>query len=183
MRGKSHRYLGRYLVQHYMSDTPQRYVKAFLLGCIEPDRNPVTYLKGSLRCQWLRGHNYHNARRFMRNISRRLEKKENLNLYDYYTLGKLIHYTTDAFTYAHNDTFTTNLGDHREYEAALQEHFLRYIQEDPEVNPQTARSVMAAIYNYHCEYEELDADIHTDSRFALAASCCVLAMLLSPRII
>ena len=44
MRGKSHRCLGKYLVQHYMSDTPERYVKAFLLGCIEPDRNPATYL-------------------------------------------------------------------------------------------------------------------------------------------
>ena len=107
MRGKSHRCLGKYLVQHYMSDTPERYVKAFLLGCIEPDRNPATYLKGSIRCQWLRGHNYRNARRFMRAISARLEKKEKLGLFDYYTLGKLIHYTTDAFTYAHNDTFPT----------------------------------------------------------------------------
>ena len=107
MRGKSHRCLGKYLVQHYMSDTPERYVKAFLLGCIEPDRNPATYLKGSIRCQWLRGHNYRNARRFMRAISARLERKETLKLFDYYTLGKLIHYTTDAFTYAHNDTFPT----------------------------------------------------------------------------
>ena len=107
MRGKSHRCLGKYLVQHYMSDTPERYVKAFLLGCIEPDRNPATYLKGSIRCQWLRGHNYRNARRFMRAISARLERKEKLGLFDYYTLGKLIHYTTDAFTYAHNDTFPT----------------------------------------------------------------------------
>lgn len=183
MRGKSHRCLGQYLAEHYLTNTPKRYVKAFLIGCIEPDRNPVTYLKGSLRFQWLRGHNYHNARRFMRQISWRLEKKENLNLYDYYTLGKLIHYTTDAFTYAHNDTFTTNLGDHREYEAALQDHFLNYLQEDPQVNPYTARSIMEAIYSYHREYEELDADIRTDSRFALTACCCVLAILFAKPII
>ncbi len=113
----------------------------------------------------------------MRKISQRLEKKENLNIFDYYTLGKLIHYTTDAFTYAHNDMFTTALGDHMVYEAALQEHFLTYIQEDPEVNPVTARTVMEAIYHYHREYEQLDADIHTDSRFALTACCCVLSVL------
>ena len=177
MRGKSHRYLGRYLVEHYMNDASQLHKKAFLLGCVEPDRNPATYFKGSLRCQWLRGHNYRNARRFMRSISWRLEKKESLNIYDYYTLGKLIHYTTDAFTYAHNDTFPTNLADHREYEAALQEHFLDYIEEDPQVDTKVARSVMEAIYSYHREYEELEADIHTDSRFALAACCCVLAVL------
>ena len=99
-----------------MNDVPKRYVQAFLIGCIEPDRNPVTYLKGSIRHQWLRGHNYRNARRFMRRISVRLENKDSWNLYDYYTLGKLIHYTTDAFTYAHNDTFPTALTEHREYE-------------------------------------------------------------------
>lgn len=183
MRGKSHRCLGQYLAEHYLTDVPKPFVNAFLIGCVEPDRNPVTYLKGSLRCQWLRGHNYRNARRFMRQISWRLEKKEKLNLYDYYTLGKLIHYTTDAFTYAHNDMFSTNLGEHREYEAALQEHFLHYLQEDPEVDPHTARSIMEAIYSYHREYEHLDADIYTDARFALTACCCVLAVLFAKPIL
>lgn len=177
MRGKSHRYLGQYLIRHYMNDVPQLFKKAFLIGCVEPDRNPATYLKGSIRCQWLRGHNYRNARRFMRCISLRLEKKENLNVLDYYTLGKLIHYTTDAFTYAHNDTFPTNLADHREYEVALQKHFLRYIEKDPQVDPKVARSIMEAIYSYHREYEELEANIHIDSHFALAACCCVVAVL------
>lgn len=183
MRGKSHRYLGRYLVEHYMSDVPELHQKAFLVGCIEPDRNPVTYLKGSLRHQWLRGHNYRNARRFMRKISLRLERKDHLKLYDYYTLGKLIHYTADAFTYAHNDTFTTNLGDHMEYESALQDHFLQYIEEDPQVDTRVARSVMEAIYSYHREYERLEADIRTDARFALSACCCVLAVLFAKPII
>ena len=177
MRRKSHRCLGEYLIQHYLSDVPSQCKNAFLIGCIEPDLNPATYLKGSLRCQWLRGHNYRNARRFMRNISRRLEKKEKLNLWDYYTLGKLIHYTADAFTYAHNEAFSTSLGDHREYEAALQEHFLRYIQEDPEVDMQTSKSIMEAIYSYHKAYEANTADIHADAKFALTVCCCILAVL------
>ena len=177
MRGKSHRYLGQYLAEHYIKDVPKAYTNAFLIGCVEPDRNPATYLKGSLRCQWLRGHNYKNARRFMRQISWRLERKDHLNLYDYYTLGKLIHYTTDAFTYAHNDTFPTKLADHREYEVALQDHFLKYIQADPQVDTKVARSVMEAIYSYHQEYEELEANISNDAKFALTACCCVLAVL------
>ncbi len=178
MRGKSHQYLGRYLIDHYMPDIPRLHKKAFLIGCIEPDRNPATYLKGSIRCQWLRGHNYRNARRFMRRISQRLEKKDRMHLYDYYTLGKLIHYTTDAFTYAHNDTFSANLLDHREYEVALQEHFLQYIEEDPQVDTRVARSVMGAIYSYHRDYESQESNIHRDSRFAVAACCCVLALLI-----
>ena len=179
MRGKSHRCLGEYLAQRYMKDVPQRYVKAFQIGCIEPDRNPLTYLKGSIRCQWLRGHNYRNARRFMRAISARLERKDKLKLYDFYTLGKLIHYTTDAFTYAHNDTFPTALSDHCEYEAALQDHFLDYMKQDPHVDPQVADSIMDAILEYHRQYEAQEANIYIDTRFALNACCCVVAVLLA----
>lgn len=183
MRGKSHICLGHYLIEHYMPDAPKKYTRAFLIGCVEPDRNPATYLKGSLRCQWLRGHNYRNARRFMRQISQRLERKEKLNLLDYYTLGKLIHYTTDAFTYAHNTAFPRDLGDHREYEAALQEHFLSYMKTDPQVDPQLAGTIMEAISRYHREYEAQQSGIRTDSHFALTACCCVLAVLFAKPIL
>mgnify|MGYP003303133540 CR=1 FL=1 len=183
MRGKSHIALGHYLLNRYLPDLPRRYRKAFLIGCIEPDRNPATYLKGSLRCQWLRGHNYHNARRFMRRISLRLEQKEALNLFDYYTLGKLIHYTADAFTFAHNERFPENLTEHREYETQLQNHFLKFLQDCPQVSVRLAGSIMDGISSYHREYASLDTDIHRDSHFALQACCCVLAILLTPRII
>lgn len=183
MRGESHRQLGRYLADKYMPNTPERYIRAFLIGCVEPDRNPVTYLKGSLRFQLFRGHNYPNACRFMYRIARRLEKKKRWCLLDYYTLGKLIHYTADAFTFAHNDNFPTDLGEHREYEAALQEHFLRYLQEEPQINPQTARSIMDTIYSYHAEYEKLQANIHIDAKFALNVCCCILAVIFAKSII
>lgn len=177
MRGESHRRLGKYLASRYMCSVPGLYVKAFLIGCIEPDRNPVTYLKGSFRCQWLRGHNYHNARRFMRKLSRRLEKKESFGLYDFYSLGKLIHYTADAFTYAHNAHFPTQLTDHMAYEAELQEHFLAYLSADPQVDTVVACNIMDAICSCHRDYEQAASNIHTDTRFALTACCCVVALL------
>jgi len=183
MRRKSHQHLGRYLADNYMSHLPGHYVRVFLIGCVEPDLNPVTYLKGSLRFQWLRGHNYCNARRFMRQISRRLEKKRQLRLFDYYTLGKLIHYTADAFTLAHNDFFPSRLADHREYEEALQEHFLQYLREDPEIDPVTAATVMDAIYQYHRQYEHQHGTIATDARFALNICCCVVALLITRQIL
>lgn len=178
MRGESHRRLGEYLARHYLSHVPKTCVSAFLIGCVEPDRNPVTYLKGSLRHQWLRGHNYHNAHRFMSRISSRLEKKENWNLFDFYTLGKLIHYTADAFTQAHNESFPTDLGDHRAYEESLQNHFLSFLEQDPSVDVTLARSVMQAVSACHQSYEEAQTGIHSDARFALAACCCVIAVLL-----
>ena len=160
-----------------MQNMPMQYIKAFQLGCIEPDRNPITYLKGSLRSQWLRGHNYRNARRFMRKIAFRLEHKPKLNLYDYYTLGKLLHYTADAFTYAHNIDFPTALSDHKQYEDDLQAHFLAFLAQDPKATLMSARSIMGAICSYHRDYEQTESNIHTDSHFALSACCCVLAIL------
>ena len=182
MRGKSHISLGRYLLAHYLSDLPRSYQRAFLFGCIQPDRNPATYLKGSIRFQWLRGHNYHNARQFMNRISRRLEQKETLKLYDYYTLGKLIHYTADAFTFAHNDTFPTKLSDHRDYEISLQNCFLDYLHSNPRINVKSERTVMDGITRYHREYSSKSMDIHRDCRYVLQACCCVLAILLIPNL-
>lgn len=179
MRGKSHKSLGKYLAERYFPNTPKRYVRAFLIGCVEPDRNPATYLKGSLRREFLRGHNYENAMRYMARVAKRLEKKRVWRLFDYYTMGKLIHYTTDAFTYAHNTSFGTNLSDHREYEHALQEHFLTYLEEAPEIEVRTFRCVMDAISAYHGDYDRSPMGIRTDARFALRASCCVLMTLLA----
>lgn len=183
MRGKSHRELGLYLARNYMSHVPEHRVRSFLMGCVEPDRNPVTYLKGSLRCQWLRGHNYRNARRYMRALSWRLERKRRLHVLDFYALGKLIHYTADAFTCAHNDFFPTALGEHREYEQALQEHFLHYLESDPRVDIRLAKSIMEAIGGFHREYCRMEESFQTDSHFALSACCCILAILTANKIL
>ena len=88
MRGKSHCQLGAFLASTYFPQIPPLYRRAFLLGCIEPDRNPATYLKGSIRAQWLRGHNFENAKNFMTRIARRLEAKPRWGFFDYYTAGK-----------------------------------------------------------------------------------------------
>lgn len=177
MRGKSHISLGKYLAEQYMSDAPKRYVRAFLIGCVEPDRNPATYLKGSLRSQWLRGHNFGNALPYMQKIARRLEQKTVWNLLDYYTMGKLIHYTADAFTYAHNKEFSPKLSCHRAYEQALQEHFLEFLGSAPEADVRDDGTVISAIWRYHREYIRRAADIRNDARFALNTCCCVLALL------
>ena len=93
---------------------------------------------------------------------------------------KLLHPNDDINkSQSSNDTFPTALSDHREYEAALQDHFLEYMKQDPKVNPKIAGSVMEAIYSYHREYEAQAANIYTDTRFALNACCCVLAVLLT----
>lgn len=180
MRGKSHQHLGRYLADQYMTALPRRYVKAFLIGCVEPDRNPATYLKGSLRRQWLRGHNWGNAQKYMTRLSRRLESRSRLYLLDYYTIGKLIHYTTDAFTSAHNERFGTDLQNHRAYEEALQNHFLDYLSRCPKIRTDAGTPIMDTIRSYHRDYLRRPVSIHTDTRFAIIVCSMVLTRLFAP---
>ena len=113
----------------------------------------------------------------MQRVSERLERREKLNLLDYYTIGKLIHYTTDAFTSAHNEEFGSSLTDHREYEAALQEHFLGYLSENPTFWTDAKNPVMDTIRSYHREYIHRPVNIHTDTRFAIIVCCMVLTRL------
>ncbi len=174
MRGKSHISLGQYLADRYMTAMPKRHIQAFLLGCIEPDRNPVTYLKGSIRRQWLRGHNWGNSERYMTRLSLRLESRRRLNLLDCYSLGKLIHYTTDAFTSAHNEHFGIDLHKHRTYEEALQNHFLKYLSGCPEIRADARKPVMDTIRSYHREYLCRPVSIQTDTRFTIIVCSMVM---------
>jgi hypothetical protein len=172
--------MGNYLVRNYMSGAPKRYVRAFLLGCIQPDRNPTTYVKGSIRSQWLRGHNWENARRYMLRVCRRLERRSKLRLLDYYALGKLIHYTTDAFTYAHNASFGDNLRAHNAYEKALNKYFSRYLLNAPVIIRPPQGRLMEIIEAHHLIYSAKPCGVHTDARFALRVCCLILIMLLDP---
>lgn len=178
-KAKSHRQLGEYLAEHYLHGVPRRYIRAFLLGCTEPDRNPSTYLKGSIRSQWMRGHNWENAQRYMARIAGRLERRNKLLLADYYTMGKLIHYTVDAFTYAHNEAFTGTLPAHRSYEEELQAFFLSYLPRRSRQFPVMSGSVMEAIRTYHREYADRPSDIRRDSRYCVLVTSTVVSMLLA----
>lgn len=181
MKAKSHQQLGRYLAQKYMDNAPRRYIWAFLIGCTEPDKNPTTYFKGSIRGQWLRGHNWGNSQRYMGRISTKLEQKEQLRLLDFYKIGKLIHYTTDAFTYAHNESFHESLKGHYNYEILLQRYFIRYLANAPASKRVRYESVMDTIQAYHLDYACRPAGVHTDSRFTVIVCCAVLDLLLVNR--
>ena len=181
MKSASHQTLGRYLVKEFLEDAPRRYIRAFLIGCIEPDRNPATYFKGSIRSQWLRGHNWGNSRNYINRLTLRLERRKNLHIWDFYSLGKLIHYTTDAFTDAHNSRFTTDLSVHNSSEQKLQEYFLSFMATDPSPVIDRRGTMMGTISAFHHDYLRLPGNAHTDTEFTLTACCTVMSILFAPR--
>lgn len=178
MRRKSHLALGNYLLTAYSPELSDISRKAFLLGCIEPDRNPASYLKGSLRCQFLHGHNYGNAAPFVQRKLQQLSQKVVWNLWNWYTLGKIIHYTADAFTYPHNENYPGDLAMHRIYEIRLQKYFLSFLDaayclvltENPVPED--------IISSFHGLYVSHPGSLERDSEYALSACCHILSAII-----
>ena len=167
MKQESHRQLGHYLIDHLQVRPKRRHTRAFLIGCVEPDRNPLSYLKGSLRSRWFYGHNYQNADRWIERHIRQLSNKSSWNLWDYYCMGKLIHYTSDAFTYVHNNCFTESISAHRAYEDKLQVQFLKCLAERAYAYDSFVQNPNAFFRNVHETYLEDRANIHRDCQYIL----------------
>lgn len=178
MRNKSHAAMGRILLREYLPDVPPGRARLFLLGCTQPDKNPATYFKGSLRSQWMRGHNYGNASRFMMRLAMRLDGKQHYSPWDYYCLGKLIHYTLDAFTFAHDQRFPKKLSEHRAYEAELQNYFLAQVRRRPVPTFRYCGSPAVLIRWMHNAYAQLPGCIETDTDFGFRV-CCLLTQRLT----
>lgn len=177
LKTHSHKQLASYLVEQYISDAPRRYVRAFKLGCIEPDKNYLTYVKGSIKHQWLRGHNWGNTERYMTRISRKLENKDRFFLLDFYKLGKLIHYIADAFTFPHNPYFDTNLKTHRSYECKLESYLPWQISKYVHDSADYDMSLMDIIRCYHNEYVQKPKSVHTDASFSIIVCSTILDLL------
>lgn len=177
LKTHSHKQLASYLVEQYISDAPRRHVCAFKLGCIEPDKNYLTYVKGSIKYQWLRGHNWGNTNRYMARVSRKLERKDHFNLLDFYKLGKLIHYIADAFTFAHNPSFDTNLKKHRSYEGRLESYLPWQISNYTHNATDYDMTLMEVIRCYHNEYVQKPKSIHTDASFSIIVCSTILDLL------
>lgn len=119
MQKRSHLLLARSLLADGRGIPARRYELAFLLGSFQPDCNPLSYLKGSLRCKPFGGHTYANSRAYIERHIRRLQARRRWNLWNWYTFGKLTHYVADAFTWAHNPRFPGAALRHHAYETRL----------------------------------------------------------------
>lgn len=95
----------------------------------------------------------------------------------FFRLGVLIHYLTDAFTFAHNPTFGGDLSDHVEYEDRFHDYFVERFQAERTPTAclgQTATFDFAAL---HAEYRAEPCAFATDYDYIQAATLSVLSAL------
>lgn len=175
MQKRSHKLLASTLLAGENGFSAKRYELAFLFGSFQPDCNPLTYLKGSLRAYKFRGHNYSNSQYYIQRHIRSLQRRKRWNLWQYYTLGKLTHYLADAFTYPHNENYPESLLEHRHYEDELRQYLASYL-ENCSLRPIKARQdVIAAIDELHRQYMDTVADMRRDVQYILRAVNLLMA--------
>jgi hypothetical protein len=166
MEMKSHVLLAKYLQKQIPDFDSTIYQKVFIFGCIEPDLNMLSYLKGTLKCQKFRGHNYNSSSNCTTHVLEKLQGKRHWSLWEYYRLGKLMHYLSDAFTYPHNDNFTGTLGEHRVYEARLHSCFAAYLKQCGKENTKDyPEDVGEYIGEFHRQYMRTSGDVNNDAKF------------------
>lgn len=169
MKAITHKRLAKHLAEHFLKNCTKSRIAAFTFGCVQPDKNPATYIKGSLKQRLFHGHNWENAKGYIQKLCCDLESGKLHSVQHYYRLGKLIHYTSDAFTHTHNYLFIGDLSAHRAYEQLLDkqapEFIHNYKNNDPYKGP-----LFHYISQLHRSYIRLHSSIATDIRFIILAT-------------
>ncbi len=175
MHKRSHKLLASALLRSGRGFSSRRYEWAFLLGSFQPDCNPLTYLKGSLHGRRFGGHTFGNARPFINTRIQRLQDRESWNVWHYYTLGKLTHYLSDAFTFPHNDSFCENLAAHHVYERNLHQDLKAYLS-CRELQPApTVGDLESALDAMHRQYLSQPSASQRDIQYIVHATGLLMA--------
>ena len=176
MQKRSHTLLASALLRSHAGFQARRFELAFLFGSFQPDCNPFTYLKGSLRFQTFGGHNYTNSHDYIYAHIRRLQQRHKVwTMWQYYTLGKLTHYLADAFTYPHNENFPDTMLDHHRYETDLRQYFSGYLAHRTPRQLPSAGELTAALEALHKEYMASRSTMRRDTQYILLATRMLMA--------
>ncbi len=89
---------------------------AFTFGCVEPDYNPLTYLRGIVKHKNFYGHHASHLKPYILNSISSFKAKGIHSVADCFFLGTLTHYISDSFTYPHTEQFVGSINDHVDYE-------------------------------------------------------------------
>lgn len=123
--------MGIWLAERFMPDLPGIFHRVFVFGCVQPDYNYGSYLKG-----WRhsgnrgKGHSSEHALRYIRKKTIFFYHRKKWFLRDYYRFGKMLHYMADAFTAPHNDRFEGTLSDHIRYETEMHQVLEEFLSEN-----------------------------------------------------
>lgn len=172
MQKRTHTLLAQTLLRSGTGFSARRFELAFLFGSFQPDVNPLSYLKGSLHYNKLKGHNYTNSRAYINTKILKLQHRRRWTMWQYYTLGKLTHYLADAYTYPHNPDYPCTMLDHHNYETDFRRFMRGYLAHQHLRRQQARRDLIAALEELHEQYMATRASMLRDANYILKATTC-----------
>ncbi len=108
--------------------------RAFLVGCVAPDVNLFSHidLQKHRKLPHLHGHNHPYLDKRINRMAKKLASHHQ-SITPLYTfrLGVLLHYLSDAFTFAHNLEFSGDFEAHNAYENAFHRYFSKRLAHLP----------------------------------------------------
>ncbi len=126
LKKKDHLMLASFILSLAGSSVLSLHSAAFTAGCIEPDLNVFTYLRGSRKEKKFHGHNAGNCRAHLEKLLGKIEERGLTSGYGCFLLGVAVHYIADSFTAVHNtDILDVDVKTHLEYENRLHEELMR----------------------------------------------------------
>ncbi len=175
MQKRSHKLLANMLLKSEDGFRTKRYEWAFLFGSFQPDCNPFSYLKGSIRATRFGGHNYSNSKHFICRHIEKLQTRKRWNIWHYYTLGKMTHYLADAFTFPHNTHYTDSMLAHHVYETDLRGYLEKYMEARTMRHKAFRENVVESLTQLHDYYMQSAADQAMDVQYILEATAMLMA--------
>lgn len=159
MKTETHLKYAKFLADKHFSNHRKISKYLFIIGCIEPDINPFSYLKGFFAHPFF-GHNWVSREKYILNKSASAESKK-LNCFK---LGRLIHYVCDSFTYTHNDSFSGGVRLHTLYEKQLHALFDKNYElpSSPKTESAHLNQILSQLHN---EYYRLAPSKQNDIKF------------------
>lgn len=182
MISKDHRLLGEFLAQQMIKNTSPLATHLFVTGCVFPDHNPWTYLRGLYMGYPLKTHFLFLSYPEIQRLCNKLENRKKLYLWDYYTLGVLLHYVADAFTFPHNEHYTGNMLEHAQYEhAQLHQTFEQYLTGEFHIEmyaPDHTQPIGSAFLALHDSYMETEPTALCDAKYICQVCTMICARVL-----
>ena len=179
MISKDHRLLGEFLARHIIKNKSLLATRLFITGCVFPDHNPLTYIRGMFMGHPLKTHFLFLSYPEIMRLCDKLENRKRLYIWDYYTLGALLHYTADAFTFPHNEHFTGNMLEHARYEhGQLHQTFEQYLTGEFRIgmyNQNNTQSMESYFSDMHKSYTETEPTALCDTKYICRVCSAICA--------
>ena len=163
MKVLDHKLLAEYIISQNHDFNNKKEKLAFIIGAMEPDINPMTYIRAVRVGNPFKSHFAKALEKKIEKLSIELAAKEEFTTKDFFKLGQLTHFVADTFTYPHNANFDKNMFKHAKYERnELHPALKKTLEKNHEGIAVNKHYVFEMIMGRHKAYMENEAGVFND---------------------